>query len=50
MNQADRDRIEDLGLIDDDATEDLRPQKESAPEARTLARPAGADQNHSTSK
>ncbi len=47
MNQADRDRIEDLGLDPDaDKTEDMR----TAREPRTLARPARADQEHPSNR
>lgn len=45
VDQLDRDQLDDLGLIFNDETEDLRPNK-SAPEIPVLAHRAGTDPNH----
>ncbi|CPU63280.1 Uncharacterised protein [Mycobacteroides abscessus] len=42
ISQADRDRLEDLGLVSDDNTEDLCPRNAKAPED------AGASRNRTT--
>ena len=46
VDQFDRDALDDLGLIDTGMAGD----NETAPETRTLARPAGADQNTPTTR
>ena len=50
MNQADRDRIEDLGLNPEaDLTEDLRPRRNECAPGR-CANTAEGDQNDPTAK
>lgn len=49
MNQADRDRIEDLGLIEDDNTPDMR-KAPVAPEALRSEHHVGHQTNRSSNK
>lgn len=44
VEQFDRDAIDDRGLVNDDATEDMRPNK-SAPETPVRQHQAGTDPN-----
>jgi hypothetical protein len=39
-------QFEDLGLVDDDRTEDLRPNSRTAPVSPVLPAPAGAALTH----
>ena len=45
-DQSARDAIDDLGLVCDDRTEDLRPNTRTAPVDPVLPAPAGTAQNH----
>lgn len=46
IDQLDRDQLDDHGLIDDDRTEDLRPNSRTAPEPRVHHHPAGTAHTH----
>ncbi|MGV0746260.1 hypothetical protein [Mycolicibacterium sp. XJ870] len=48
VSQQARDHLDDLGLVDDDATENLRANR-SAPVTPVSQHRAGTDQNHPTS-
>lgn len=46
IDQLDRDHIEDLGLVDDDQTEDLRLNSRTAPEPQVRQHLAGTAHTH----
>lgn len=50
LAQADRDLLDDLGLVSDDQTEDLRLNSRTAPEPQVRQHLAGAAQTHSPAR